>query len=197
MEITQVFHPVSRAEWRDWLRRNHRREKEIWVRKPHKDSGEPAIRYDDLVEECLCFGWIDGVVKKYDERSSVQRITPRRGKRSSLSELNRQRMWKLQHLGQMTPAGLERIGGQVGSPDDPFEIPDWIESALREAGAWQTFESFPRFYQRLKVGWIRETAGGKMAEEVRAQRLAHLVKMTLKGRRYGTEPLAEVDPADL
>ena len=110
MEITEVFYPTGRAEWRNWLETHHRTKSEIWLRLCNKASGLPTISYDDLVEECLCFGWIDGTVKKYDADSRVQRISPRR-KKTYLSELNRQRVWKLQRLGLMTPAGLEPIAG--------------------------------------------------------------------------------------
>jgi len=194
MEITEVIYPRKRPELRRWLQRHHRSRTEVWVRRPRKSSALPAISYDELVEECLCFGWIDGVVKKFDAQSSVQRITPRRSKGSRLSELNRQRIWKLQRLGLMTPAGLEPVAGQIGSPDDPFEIPDWIEQALKkDPVAWKNFKNFPRCYQRLKVRWIADTTGGRLAEEVARQRLDHLVRMSARGKRYGVEPMADFD----
>ncbi|MBG87350.1 MAG: hypothetical protein CMO80_10675 [Verrucomicrobiales bacterium] len=194
MEITEVFYPKTRTQWRNWLKRHHQKKKEIWVRKPHKDTGEPCISYDELVEECLCFGWIDGVVKKLDAHSSVQRITPRRAKGSYLSELNRQRIWKLQHLDLMTPAGIEPIASQIGSPEDPFEILSEIKKQFRKnKTAWKNFQAFPVFYQRLKVGWIGDTTGGKHADQVRQQRLDHLIEMSAKNKRYGTEPLADID----
>ena len=63
MEITAVFYPKTRAEWRDWLATHHRSgTTEVWVQTFRKASGQPSLPYDDLVEECLCFGWIDGVV---------------------------------------------------------------------------------------------------------------------------------------
>ena len=77
-EITEVFYPHHRGDWRHWLQEHHQTKTEIWLRMFRKDSGKPSLSYDDLVEECLCFGWIDGVVKKLDEESRVQRITPRR-----------------------------------------------------------------------------------------------------------------------
>ena len=98
MEIGEVFYPKTRSQWRRWLNRNHTKRTEIWVRRFKKRTGQPCISYDDLVEECLCFGWIDGIVKKLDDESNVQRATPRR-KESFLSELNRQRIWKLQAAG--------------------------------------------------------------------------------------------------
>ncbi|MFN0013412.1 MAG: YdeI/OmpD-associated family protein, partial [Saprospiraceae bacterium] len=118
MEITEVFYPLNRNEWRAWLETHHQTKKEVWVRKFLKSAQKPTLPYDDMVEECLCFGWIDGVIKKYDLESAVQRITPRK-KKTFLSELNRQRVWNLQANGLMTPAGIEPIRDQIGSPDDP------------------------------------------------------------------------------
>ena len=166
---------------------NHQTKSEIWLQRYKKASGKPCITYDELVEECLCFGWIDGIVKKYDEESNVQRITPRR-KKSFLSELNRQRVWKLQKSGLITPAGLAAIEGKIGSPDDPFEIPDWIAEQLQaDPIVWKNFQNFSHFYKRLKVGWISE-AGPRRPEEGQ-RRLNYLIKMTSKGKMYGTVPL--------
>ncbi|MBK8567294.1 MAG: YdeI/OmpD-associated family protein [Saprospiraceae bacterium] len=187
MDITEVFYPHTRQHWHNWLAEHHLIKKEVWVQKFLKASGKPCISYDDLVEECLCFGWIDGTQKKYDEESSVQRITPRR-KKSFLSELNRQRIWKLQHLGLMTPAGIAPIESQIGSPDDPFQIPQWIlESLQQDEQVWRNFEEFPHFYKRLKVNWITEA--GQLRMEEMQKRLNHLLKMTAQGKRYGSEPM--------
>ena len=193
MEITEVFHPKTRAAWRRWLARHHSSGKtEIWLRRYKKATGKPAISYDDMVEESLCFGWIDGITKKYCDESSVQRITPRR-KKSFLSELNRQRIWKLQKLGLMTEAGITPIADQIGSPDDPFEIPDWLESELRaDPKVWKTFTAFPHFYKRLRVGWLAACRDGNR-DDVFQTRVAHLIKMTARGKHYGTEPLADLD----
>ncbi len=154
-----------------------------------KDSGKPSLPYDDLVEECLCFGWIDGVVKKYDTESRVQRITPRR-KKTYLSELNRQRVWKIQRLGLMTAAGIAPIEDQIGSPDEPWELPEWIAQALKEdEEVWENFQQFPFFYKRLKIGWIIEANLSR--QEERLKRLNYLIKMTRKGKMYGTIPNVE------
>lgn len=188
MKITEVFYPTHRAEWRAWLETHHRSKPEVWLRIFSKASGKPSVSYDDMVEECLCFGWIDGTVKKYDEDSRVQRITPRR-KKSFLSELNRQRIWKLQRLGLMTPAGIAPIEDQIGNPDDPFEIPDWILAQLQaDPAVWKNFEGFPHFYKRLKVLWIGEIKGDSRREEAQ-KRLDYLIKMTRQGKRYGAQPL--------
>lgn len=188
VEITEVFYPKERKEWRNWLVDNHQTKTEIWLRRFKKAAGQPCINYDELVEECLCFGWIDGVIKKLDEHSNVQRITPRRKKGTFLSELNRQRVWKLQQLGLMTPAGIAPIADQIGSPDDPFEIPDWVLEQLQaDAEVWDKFDAFPHFYKRLKVGWITEIRGDSRRAEAQ-KRLDYLMKMTGKGKMYGTIP---------
>ncbi len=81
VEITEIFYPKTRREWRQWLEANHSTQTEIWLRRFKKATVTPCITYDELVEECLCFGWIDGVVKKLDEESNVQRIIPRSKKK--------------------------------------------------------------------------------------------------------------------
>lgn len=190
MEITEVFYPEKRVDWRNWLQSHHQSKKEIWLRTFNKASAKPSVSYDDLVEECLCFGWIDGTVKKFCEESKVQRITPRK-KKSFLSELNRQRIWKLQKIGLMTPAGVAPISEQIGSPDDPFLIPDWVLDQLQaETEVWKNFEAFPHYYKRLKVGWILETSTNRREEMQR--RLNHFLKMTKQGKMYGTQPLINI-----
>jgi uncharacterized protein YdeI (YjbR/CyaY-like superfamily) len=189
MEITDVFYPLHRDEWRNWLAENHRSASEIWLQRYKKATGKPSIHYDELVEECLCFGWIDSIVKKYDAESNVQRITPRK-KKSFLSELNRQRVWKLQASGLMTPAGIAPIEDQIGSPDDPLEIPDWILEQLQmDANVWKNFQSFSHFYKRLKIGWIQEVGNSARRKPEAEKRLNYLIKMTAAGKTYGTIPI--------
>lgn len=190
IEITEVFYPKQRSEWRDWLEEHHQSKTEIWLQRFRKATGKACITYDELVEECLCFGWIDGVIKKYDAESNVQRITPRR-KKSFLSELNRQRVWKLQELDLMTPAGVAAIADQIGSPDDPLEIPDWVLEQLQaDQQVWGNFQEFSHFYQRLKIGWIAEPRRSRREEAQR--RLNYLIKMTREGKMYGTRPMDDL-----
>jgi uncharacterized protein YdeI (YjbR/CyaY-like superfamily) len=180
MEITSVFHAPSRAEWRAWLEANHQSAAEIWLQSYHKKSGVSSVPYDDAVEEALCFGWIDGIAKSYDERSAVQRYTPRR-KKSFLSELNRQRAFKMIRKGLMTEAGLAPIQHMLGREDDPLQLPEAIQQALQsDPQVWEHFQQFPLPYQKLRIGFILENA--RMTE----QRLAYFLKMTRQGKRYGT-----------
>ena len=189
-EITEIFYPHHRQEWRQWLQKHHATKTEIWLQMYRKDSGKPSLAYNDLVEECMCFGWIDGVVKKVDAESRAQRITPRR-KKSFLSELNRQRFWRLEEQGLITDAGrLPVIMEQLGKRDTPLDIPDWVATQLQSNPiVWENFQAFPYFYQRLKIGWIKEA--GKRREEAE-KRLAYLIKMTTQNKQYGTQPLKGV-----
>lgn len=190
MILGEIVEPASRAEWRRWLARHHANRREVWVRRFLRGSGRKSLEYDELVEECLCFGWIDSVMKKLDAESNVQRVTPRRKKGSCLSELNRQRVWKLQHLGRMTPAGIGPIAVAIGAPGDAWDLPSWVRDAIRaDAAAWRRLPELPELYLRLKVGWITEPRGAAREPE-RQKRLAHFLKMTAAGRRYGAEPLA-------
>lgn len=187
MTITEVFYPHSRAEWRTWLATHHKTKTEVWIRTFLKATGKPSLSYEDMVQECLCFGWIDGTAKKYDEESSVQRVTPRR-KKTYLSELNRQRVWKLQQQGLMTDAGIDPIREQIGSPEDPWHIPDWVLEQLQaDNTVWENFQQFPANYKRLKVGWIAEIRGESRRAEAQ-KRLDYLIKMTKLGKLYGTIP---------
>ena len=90
----ETFYTASRREWRRWLSRNHRTASEIWLVFYRKDSGKPRISYNDAVEEALCYGWIDSIVRKVDDESFAQRFSPRRP-RSALSQMNRERTDKL------------------------------------------------------------------------------------------------------
>ena len=182
MEITTVIYARNREEWRAWLENNHVEKTEIWLQTYHKASGKEIMPYDDAVEEALCFGWIDGITKKYDHESSVQRYTPRR-KKSFLSELNRQRIFKLIRQGKMTPSGLAPIEHLLGDENAPLVIPDDVLSALREdPTVWQTFDAFPITYKKTRIGFIQETRD----PEVRQKRLNYLIRMTKKGKMYGT-----------
>ncbi|VVB83023.1 Uncharacterised protein [uncultured archaeon] len=108
MEIGKTLYVANRKEWRDWLKKNHDKEKEIWLIYYKKISKKPRIPYDDAVEEALCFGWIDSILKSIDEEKYAQRFTPRRLK-SNLSELNRKRIVNLIANKKMTSHGLKAV----------------------------------------------------------------------------------------
>ncbi len=169
----KTLHVKDRHGWRSWLEKNSKRVEEIWLVYYKKESGKPRIVYEDAVEEALCFGWIDGKVKKLDEARYAQRFTPRKPK-SNWSALNIRRAKKLIHEGKMTAAGLEAFKthetGKAASL--PTQLPADLEERFRkEVAAWENFNRFPPFYRRMTIGWV---ASAKK-EETRLKRLSQLI----------------------
>src|SRR5213075_1383965 len=99
--MKKTLYVADRDAWRAWLEENHARENEVWLVYYKKQSGRPRIPYDDAVEEALCFGWVDSIVKKIDEEKFAQKFTPRRDW-TKWSELNKRRLRKLIREGRMT-----------------------------------------------------------------------------------------------
>ncbi|HET9544122.1 MAG TPA: hypothetical protein VFO88_00955, partial [Gaiellaceae bacterium] len=99
---------ASRAEWEAWLEEHHGSEDAVWVKFAKKASGLPTVTYDEAVEVALCFGWIDGLVRRLDDDFYLQRFTPRR-KRSKWSQVNRDKALALIERGEMRPAGLAEV----------------------------------------------------------------------------------------
>ena len=107
MEITLLLEFSERLQLRDWLKENHASAKECWVtmsRSKNPPSG--VLPYLDVVEEALCFGWIDSTLKKLPDGRLAQRLSPRR-KKSHWTELNKQRCKELESRGLMTQAGRD------------------------------------------------------------------------------------------
>ena len=91
--MNQVYFK-DRKEWREWLSKNHNIEAGIWLVYYKKETGRTSIEYDDSVEEALCFGWIDSIIKKIDEEKYVRKFTPRKPN-SRWSESNKRRVEKM------------------------------------------------------------------------------------------------------
>jgi len=108
MAEPRVVAAASAAEWRAWLVEHHESETEAWLVIPHKGSGVPGPTYAEAVEEALCFGWIDGLQRRHDERSARLRFSPRRA-RSRWSALNRERVARLTAAGRMTATGRAAV----------------------------------------------------------------------------------------
>lgn len=156
MEIGETFRAASRDEWRAWLAQNHATARAIWLLLPRQSAGTPALSYLDAVEESLCFGWIDGIAKKFDADHTAQRFSPRR-RNSHWTELNKERARRLIAAGLMTDAGMACLPDL--SPHS-FVIPDDILAALRaNPETWENFERFPPLYQRVRIGSIEDARG--------------------------------------
>jgi uncharacterized protein YdeI (YjbR/CyaY-like superfamily) len=99
---------TSRAEWRRWLAENHDKETSIWLVFFKKQAGKPTLDCDAVVEEALCYGWIDSIIKKIDDDRYARKLTPRKPD-SRWSDSNKNRVAALIKDGRMTKLGLAKI----------------------------------------------------------------------------------------
>jgi len=104
MDVGDTLETASREEWRQWLAENHYDKREIWLVFYKKESGKPSLGYGEAVEEAVCFGWIDNMVRALGEEKYARRFSPRRPG-SEWSTYNKNRALKMLRAGKMTPAG--------------------------------------------------------------------------------------------
>ena len=179
MNVGKTLYAKNRKEWRSWLAKNHKSAPEIWLIYYKKASGKPRVAYNDAVDEALCYGWIDSILKPIDEHKYAQRYSPRR-KTSRLSDMNRERVRRLSKAGRMTKAGLAAIEhtgkGRTALPTDI------LERLKADPTTWKNFQKFPRSYKRIRVGWID---AARHRREVFEQRLRYFLKMTAQNKRFG------------
>jgi uncharacterized protein YdeI (YjbR/CyaY-like superfamily) len=143
MEITQTLHITNRKDWRDWLKKNHKIEKEIWLVYYKKGTGKSHIEYNDAVEEALCFGWIDSIVKTLDEERTVQRFSPRKPK-AKYSQANIERLRTLVVQKKVIKEVAETLGNVL---NEEFVIPPDILRAIKaNKEAWKNFQKFSDSY---------------------------------------------------
>jgi uncharacterized protein YdeI (YjbR/CyaY-like superfamily) len=179
MEITKTLHVTNRKDWRAWLRKHYKTEKEIWLVYYKKASGKPRILYNDAVEEALCFGWIDSTLKSLDEQRSAQRFSPRKS-RSKYSPANKERLRKLIKQRKVIKEVRETLGDLS---EEEFEIPkDILEAIQNNKEAWKHFQKFSDAYQRIRIGFID---GARHRPEEFKKRLRYFIKMTEKNKQYG------------
>ena len=149
MEIGKTLYVADREQWRAWLAEHHDKEKEIWLIYYKKGSGEPRIPYNDAVEEALCYGWIDSIVKGIDDKKYTQRFTPRKPK-SNLSAMNRERVRRLLDQDKMTAAGLaaiEHVFDADEQPTEPTIAPDIAQALQQDRETWRNFRGISRLLQ--------------------------------------------------
>ena len=180
MELTNLLNVKNRDELRQWLEENHKTEKECWVIvKRGKPKNDNTFWYLDAVEEAMCFGWIDSTCKKTTDGLTAQRLSPRQ-KRSSWTELNKERCRRLEKMGRMTDAGRAIL------PDmslTGFKIDEEILYAMKEDFIiWNNFESFPTLYQRVRIDSIQAY---KKQTDMFKRRLEKFIENTRKGIMYG------------
>jgi len=180
----------DRAEWRKWLSANHDREKEIWLVFNKKEPGLESIPYGDSVEEALCFGWVDSLIKKLDETQYVRKFTPRK-KNSKWSVLNINRVEKMISVGLMTPIGMRLVDAakESGSWENPtpkpklaFKLTPEFENALNQnSKAKETFKNLSPTYQKQYLGWIEVAK----RDTTREKRIFESIRLLEQGKKLG------------
>jgi uncharacterized protein YdeI (YjbR/CyaY-like superfamily) len=178
----------NRDEWRAWLVEHHEAEREIWLVYAKKNTEIASVRYDEAVEEALCFGWIDTTVRSIDATYYAQRYTPRRAD-SVWSALNLQRVERMVEAGRMTEAGLSKVPKTKAEAKEraatrlaqhPPEVPPDFARALRAARpARRSFDALAPGYRRQYLGWIAQAK----RPETRARRIAQAVERLSEGRK--------------
>lgn len=179
MDIGETLYVLDRKPWRAWLEANFDTAREIWLVYPNKASGEPRILYNDAVEEALCFGWIDSIVKKLDSLRAAQRFTPR-NPRSSYSQLNKERLRWLAMEGLLHPLVRKAVEDVL---KEEFVFPADILEAVRANGqAWKRFQGFSPAYQRIRVAYIDVA---RALPGVYESRLKSFIRATERGKLLG------------
>lgn len=176
MNRAETFYTSDRNEWRAWLSEHFETKTEVLFVFPSKDSGEPALSYNDAVEEALCFGWIDSTAGRIDEKHGSRRFTPRKDF-SYYSRPNIERLIRLDRLGMIHPKVRPSVAKLI---EEPYAFPEDIVAAVcADETARKHYESFPEPYKRIRVAYI--DAARKRPEEFR-KRLAHFMEKTRENK---------------
>jgi uncharacterized protein YdeI (YjbR/CyaY-like superfamily) len=186
MNLGKTLYVTNREEWRSWLAKNHNKEKEIWLIYYRKSSGKPRIPYNDAVEEALCYGWIDSILKGIDEEKFAQRFSKRKPT-SKLSASNKERIRRLIQQKKMTVAGLNAISKIFDNSKDKKEQPvialDILKPLKANKKAWKNFQKLPESYKRIRIGFIESRR--RHGDEKFQKSLQHFIEMTAKNKKFG------------
>ncbi|MGH9384343.1 MAG: YdeI/OmpD-associated family protein [Vicinamibacterales bacterium] len=175
------------GQWRDWLAEHHAVESEVWLIFHKLHTGVASIDYKDALDEALCFGWVDSLVKRLDDRCFARKFTPRRAD-SRWSATNRKRYAALKASGRLTPAGIARAptdrsyGPRPPRLEMPAKLPPYIQTALRtHPAALRHFEALAPSHRRRYLGWIESAKH----EETKARRLKEAIRLLTAGKVLG------------
>ena len=192
MTEPSIYFP-SREAWREWLEKNHEKESAIWLIYYKKHTGKPSIKYNNAVEEALCFGWIDSLIRRLDQDRYMQKYTPRKP-RSTWSAHNVRRVEKLIAEGKMTNRGQQlyefaRDNGLLPDMEEKMrrdrmfpEVPEYFSRALSKSpAAEKTFNELAPSYKLQYLGWIMAAK----QEETRRRRLKEAIELLESGQKLG------------
>jgi uncharacterized protein YdeI (YjbR/CyaY-like superfamily) len=180
----------SAEKWGEWLAENHATSNGIWLRVFKKGSGEASVYYGEALDEALCYGWIDGQGRKYDEQSYLQKFTPRR-KGSVWSKRNTEHVERLIKEGRMKPAGLQEVeaakadGRWARAYDSPasMQVP---EDFLSELSKMPDALAFFQMLSKANTYAIAYRLQSAKRPETRQRRMKVILEMLARGEKlYG------------
>jgi len=184
----------TEAALAEWMKANHARETELWLKIHKKGSGLPTVTNAEALDVALCWGWIDGIRKSFDERSFLQRYTPRRA-RSIWSQINRDHVARLTAAGRMTPHGQRQVDAaradgrwdaayapirSVNAATIPADLRAAIEASPRARKTFRTLGRQNLFALAFRTNHMKTAAG-------RAKKIAALVAMLARGETIAPE----------
>jgi uncharacterized protein YdeI (YjbR/CyaY-like superfamily) len=184
----EILRFETAVEFRGWMEKNHAAAEEIWLRYFKKASGEKTVTYAEALDVALCFGWIDGQVKPFDERSWLQRFTPRRPK-SQWSKRNTSHVERLTKLGLMTAAGLKAVEAAKAdgrwqaaycSPREAAPPEDFLKALAKNKKAQAFFNAL----NRANVYAIVYRLQTARKPETRKERMKLILTMMRAGKKF-------------
>ena len=170
-------------QWRSWLADHHDSESEVWLVFYKRHTGRPSIAYQDALDEALCFGWVDSLIKRLDEARYARKFTPRKPD-SKWSTVNRKHYARLKASGRLKPPGLNRAptDRSYDKPPLPSTIPEYIQKTLQgKPIAWRNFEGLAPSHRRNYIAWIDSAK----RQETKMRRLQEAIGMLAAGKPLG------------
>jgi uncharacterized protein YdeI (YjbR/CyaY-like superfamily) len=191
--VSEPIYFSSPDEFRAWLEEHHETATEVWVGYWKKATGKPSLVWSQAVDEALCFGWIDGVLRGIDDERHIQRFTPRKPA-SNWSAINIAKVERLRAEGRMRPAGEAAFARRRGERSGIYSYeqrhnarlePDEQARFEANAAAWEYFSSRPPSYRKPALWWVVSAK----KPETRERRLATLIEQSAAG-----EPINQLRP---
>jgi uncharacterized protein YdeI (YjbR/CyaY-like superfamily) len=179
---------ASQKEWESWLSQNHDKENGVWLRFYKKNSGVVSLTYDQALEEALCYGWIDSQAKSYDEKSYLQKFTPRRSK-SIWSKINTGHIERLMKEGRMKTAGMLQVEAakkdgrwqSAYAPQNTIVIPnEFMQELKKNQKAFTFFETLNKS-NKYAIAFRLTTA---KKEETKKKRIKDFIAMLSRGEKF-------------
>lgn len=178
---------ASKKKWADWLAKQHDTSAGVWLKLAKKDSGIPSVTYDEALDIALCYGWIDGQKKGFDEQYWLQKFTPR-GSKSIWSKVNTEKVGRLIASGEMKPAGLKAVEAAKAdgrweaayASQKNIEVPEDFQAALDQNEKARAF--FASLKSAERYSFLFRIHHAKKAEP-RAHKIQQFVEMLERGEK--------------